>query len=78
MLLMFFWFKSIPGLKPLSVYSLISLAVVFVSGGILTYVTASGGTIAGLLVRVTIGAFLQWMLGIAIVQLWQGEVFFSE
>jgi hypothetical protein len=69
MLLMVFWFKNIPGLKRLSTYSLVSLVIVFGSGGFAAYTAASGGPIAGLLERVTIGAFLQWMVGIGIVLL---------
>jgi hypothetical protein len=55
-----------PGLGSLSLYSWISLAIVFLSGGMTAAMTAKNSPLLGLLERITIGGFLQWMLVIAI------------
>ncbi len=65
-LMMGFWFRRAPGMQGFSLYSFISLAVVFVSGGLAAYSGVSGSRLAGLLERITIGAFLQWMLVVAV------------
>jgi hypothetical protein len=64
-LLMGFWFKNIPPLKGYSLYSFISVGVVFVSGGLAAATIAAQLPIGGLLERITIGGFLQWLLGVA-------------
>lgn len=66
MLLSALWFRGVPGLQGYSLYSWISLAVVFVTGGMAAYMTARGIPINGLMERITIGGFLQWMLVVAV------------
>ncbi len=66
MLLVGLWFRSIPGLTGYAWYSLISLVVVFVSGGLAAYTGATNSPYAGLMERITIGGFLQWMLILSI------------
>jgi len=65
-LLMGFWFKNIPHLRKFSTYSFISVAIVFLSGGLAAASVATKSPIAGLLERVTIGGFLQWLFVIAL------------
>jgi hypothetical protein len=64
-LLMGFWLKNIPSLKGYSLYSFISVGVVFLSGGLAAATIAAQLPIGGLLERITIGGFLQWLLGVA-------------
>jgi hypothetical protein len=60
-LLMGFWFRYIPSLRQYGAYSFVSVALVFAFGGLAAYSGAVGSPIAGLIERLTIGAFLQWM-----------------
>jgi hypothetical membrane protein len=53
--------RAAPGLKGRSIYSFISVAVVFVTGGLAAAGVAQGWAFAGLLERLTIGTFLQWL-----------------
>ena len=62
------WLVARPPARRLGRYTLVSLAVVFVSGGLAAALTAQGSAVAGLLERVTIGAFLQWVAGVAVAQ----------
>jgi hypothetical protein len=56
------WFRKQPELKGYTVYSLVTLAVMFVSGGVGAAVAASGGSpLFGLIERITIGALIQWL-----------------
>jgi hypothetical membrane protein len=64
-LLMGFWFRNIPRLHRFSPYSFISVAVVFLSGGLGAASIAMKSPVLGLLERITIGGFLQWLLIIA-------------
>ena len=66
MLLLGLWFNKY-GMKGLSLYTFISLAVVFISGGITAALTPSNFAYVGLLERITIGGFLQWMLVLGIL-----------
>ena len=62
LLLMGFWFRRGPHQPGLGWYSFASVAVVFVSGGLSAATVASQSPIGGLLERITIGAFLQWVV----------------
>jgi Protein of unknown function (DUF998) len=65
LLLAGFWFHRSPNLRGYSLYSFISVAAVFVTGGLAALSVANGSPIGGLLERLTIGGFLQWLLVIA-------------
>jgi hypothetical protein len=60
------WLRHIPGLHAYWRYSLISLVVVFVSGGLGAAAIATSSPYLGLVERVTIGAFIQWVFVIAL------------
>ena len=60
-LLVFLWLRNTPGGRGYAVYSLVTLIVVFITGGVAAATTAEGVPINGLAERLTIGAFLQWM-----------------
>lgn len=64
-LLMGFWFRNIPRLRGYSTYSFISVIIVFLSGGLAAASVASNSPLGGLLERITIGGFLQWLFVIA-------------
>ena len=65
-LLVGLWFRGVPGMAGLSLYSIVTVIVVFISGGLTAAFGASGNPLLGLLERITIGAFLQWMLVIGL------------
>jgi hypothetical protein len=71
-LLVGIWFRKVDGMRSYSTYSFVSLAIVFCAGGLAAYSGATHSAIAGLVERITIGGFLQWMLVIGIV-LFQSE-----
>jgi hypothetical protein len=50
-----------PGSRGRAVYSFVSVGVVFVTGGCAAVGVAEGWAVGGLLERLTIGAFLQWL-----------------
>ncbi len=60
-LLVFLWLRNTAGGKGYATYSLVTLIVVFITGGVAAGTTAVGIPINGLAERLTIGAFLQWM-----------------
>jgi hypothetical protein len=60
------WLRYVPGLRTYWRYSLISLAVIFVSGGLGAAAIATSSPYLGLVERVTIGAFIQWIFVIAL------------
>jgi len=72
MLLLGLWFRTIPTLRDLGLYSFIFLSVVFVSGGFAARTIANSSPFNGLIERVTIGGFLLWLLVIG----WR--LYFSE
>jgi len=59
------WFRVNPPWRGLGTYSLLSVLFVFVSGGFAAYSVANQLPFAGLVERLTIGGFLQWLLVIA-------------
>ena len=66
MLLIGLWLRGIPGMAGFSVYSIISVIVVFITGGLTAVSGAKNSPVRGLLERLTIGSFLQWMLVIGV------------
>src|SRR4051794_40781004 len=60
------WLRHLPGLRAYWIYSLVSLAVVFASGGLGAAAIATSSPFLGLVERVTIGAFIQWVFVIAL------------
>lgn len=59
--LMGFWFRTIARWRGYSIYSFISGIIVFISGGLAAYTGATLSPILGLMERITIGGFLQWL-----------------
>jgi hypothetical protein len=59
------WFWKNPHLRRFGIYSFTSLALVFVSGGLAAVSISTGSALSGLMERITIGGFLQWILVIA-------------
>jgi hypothetical protein len=60
------WLRHLPGVRAYWIYSLVSLAVVFASGGLGAAAIATSSPYLGLVERVTIGAFIQWVFVIAL------------
>jgi hypothetical membrane protein len=60
------WLRHLPDQRAAWIYSLISLAVVFISGGLGAAAIASRSPYLGLVERATIGAFVQWAFAIAL------------
>jgi hypothetical membrane protein len=60
------WLRNVPGLRPYWRYSLLSLLLVFISGGLGAAAIATRSPYLGLVERVTIGAFIQWVFVIAL------------
>ena len=53
--------KKISGVTNIVLYTWISVAVVYLTGGPSGILAASGSPVTGLMERITIGAFLQWL-----------------
>lgn len=53
--------RRVPALKGMSTYSFVSVAAVFLTGGLAAAGVAGTWPVAGLLERLTIGAYLQWL-----------------
>jgi hypothetical membrane protein len=66
MLLVGLWFRVIPALRSYGLYSFISLGVVFISGGVAASTIAHPGPVNGLIERVTIFGFIQWLFVVAL------------
>jgi hypothetical protein len=64
--LMDFWFRTIARWRGYSIYSFMSATVVFISGGLAAYTGATLSPILGLMERITIGGFLQWLFVVAL------------
>lgn len=67
LVLMGFWFRSIPNLHRYSVYTFISALVVTVAGGLAAQTVANHSSLGGLFERITIGGFIQWIFVVALV-----------
>jgi hypothetical membrane protein len=68
MLLLGLWFRGRDATKRLALYSFISVGFVFVTGGLTGALGfAAHSPVAGLLERLTIGGFLQWLFVTALI-----------
>jgi len=65
-LFMGLWLKKQPEFENYATYSFVSVAVVFVSGGVAAASAAQVSLYMGLFERITIGAFLQWLFVLAL------------
>jgi hypothetical protein len=66
-LLMGFWFRNSQRLRRYGLYSFLSVAAVFLSGGLAAISVANQSPVGGLVERITIGGFLQWLFVIAAI-----------
>ena len=66
-LLMGFWFKNSQRLRRYGLYSFFSVSVVFLTGGLAAFSVATQSPVAGLVERITIGGFIQWVFVIALL-----------
>lgn len=57
--------RAIGAWRGYAIYSFVTLAVVFITGGAAAAGAAVGSPLMGLLERATIGAFLQWVFVMA-------------
>jgi hypothetical protein len=64
-LMLAFWFKKTPELKGYVFYSIASVAVIFVSGGMSAVAMANRSPVFGLIERITIFTFILWIFVIA-------------
>jgi hypothetical protein len=55
------WFRNFPDLKGYVIYSVISVAVIFVSGGSSVVAMANHSPLFGLIERITILTFTLWV-----------------
>jgi hypothetical protein len=60
------WLRGRPALAAYRAYSLVSVAVLFLVGGIGAYAAAANTPWMGLAERITIGSFVQWLLVISL------------
>jgi len=67
MFLLGLWFRGSPGSRGMGIYSFISVGFVLVTGGITAAMGATRGPVAGLMERLTIGGFMQWLFVLAMV-----------
>jgi hypothetical protein len=64
-LLLAFWFRKVPALAGYFAYSVISVAIIFISGGMTAAAMANQSPLFGLLERITILTFILWLFVIA-------------
>jgi hypothetical protein len=60
-LMLALWFKNTAELKGYAPYSLISVAIIFLSGGMTAVAMANHSSLFGLIERITIFTFIQWI-----------------
>ena len=60
------WFRNFPALKGYATYSLITVAVIFVSGGLTAAALTNNHPLFGVSERITIGAFILWLFIISL------------
>lgn len=60
------WFRNFPGLRGYVTYSLITMAIIFISGGLTAAAAASNHPLFGVSQRITIGAFILWLFIISL------------
>jgi len=65
-LLMGLWFKVSQRHRKYASYSFLSVAIVFLTGGLAAVCVAHQSPFAGLVERITIGGFMQWLFVIAL------------
>jgi hypothetical protein len=65
-LLMGLWFKKSQRRRKYASYSFLSVAIVFLTGGLAAICVAHQSPFAGLVERITIGGFMQWLFVIAL------------
>jgi hypothetical membrane protein len=65
-LLMGFWFRNNKSLRRYALYSFLSVVAVFLTGGLAAISVANQSPFAGLIERITIGGFIQWLFVIAL------------
>jgi hypothetical membrane protein len=65
MLLLGLWLRGSQETRRMGIYSFISVGFVFVTGGITAGMGASHGPVVGLMERLTIGGFMQWLFVLA-------------
>ena len=72
------WSKNVPALKKYTLYSIITFAVLFIAGGTVPVVGITHPYF-GLLERITIGAFIQWLfvIGLKMYSLSKGTIALS-
>jgi Protein of unknown function (DUF998) len=65
------WFRNIPEMKSYVLYSIISVAIIFISGGSSVLAMANHSLLFGLIERITIFTFTLWMfvIGLKMFQL---------
>jgi len=66
-LFMGFWFRKGKSLQKYGLYSFISVGCIFVSGGLAAASIANGSWFGGLMERITIGCFMQWLFVVALM-----------
>ena len=66
MFLLALWFRVIPTLRRYALYSSISLTIVAMYGGLAAWTITHPGPVNGLIERITIFGFIQWLLVIAL------------
>jgi hypothetical membrane protein len=66
MLLLGLWLRGSRETRAMGIYSFISVGFVFVTGGITGAMGASHGPVVGLMERLTIGGFMQWLFVLAL------------
>jgi hypothetical membrane protein len=64
-LLMGFWFRNSQHLQKYSLYSFLSVATIFLSGGLAAFSISNQMPFGGLFERITMGAWLQWVFVVA-------------
>jgi hypothetical membrane protein len=65
-LLMGVWFRKVPGLRGYGTYSLTTVVIIFITGGLAAWAVPTNNPFAGIFERLVIGAFLQWLVVIAL------------
>ena len=65
-LLIGLWFRKIPVLRGYGTYSFITVAIIFVTGGLAAWTVPTNNPFAGVFERLVIGAFLQWLVVIGL------------
>ena len=73
MLLMAFWFRATPTLRGYGLYSSVSMTIVAMYGGLAAWTITHPNPLNGLIERITIFGFLQWLFVIGL-RMYEGEL----